>query len=96
MPTTLDRMVEQAAEFQAQEWAAMTDAEKARSIRIDFLARHTVCRYGMSNPARYALVREYAADGTPEKHLPVVGPIRSTKKAALDAGWKQYLSENDK
>ena len=96
METTLDMMIRNAAEAQAQEWAAMSEGERARAVRIDFLARHVVCRYGMSNPARYALVREYAADGTPEKHLPVVGPIRSTKKAALDAGWKQYLSENAK
>ena len=96
METTLDLMLRKAAEFQAQKWANMTEADKARSIWIEFLARHTVCRYGTGAPARYALVREYAADGTPEKHLPVVGPLRSTRKAALAAGWKQYLSENGK
>lgn len=94
--TTLDRMVELARKDQEAAWAEMSDVERLRVIRIDFLARHTVCRYGTASPAKYALVREYKIDGSPERHPPVVGPLRSTKKSALEAGWAQYLSEGKK
>ena len=60
-------------------------AARKKAERLQFLMDYTVVRIG-TEPVRYALARD-------DKNLTIVGPLRSTKKAAWAAGRKVVMGE---
>lgn len=66
----------------------MPRAGEPRDLWLAYLRDYVVVQVG-TDPRRYA-----AALDTPA--LPIFGPLRATKKAALNAGWKKYRDGSGK